>query len=204
MGKWLHNLQMFSPITTNCPKEVNGYTMKIKPNSLLFNASPECAVKNHLCDTKSLGLSRVSCCTCGRGIKTIFGLNSIFDWNHSQCLSALPISSLARVQRHHSIAWCWEIARSAVLADVKSAKKICGRVWLWSLNVPQIFLVSVHFCVRDSRMWQSLVFCLFRRETPVWEGFCCIKRILGDPHGQPNSKQQKKKNNRKYLKWKRF
>ena len=38
------------------------------------------------------------------------------------------------------------------LADVKSAKKFCGRVWLRSLNAPQIFLVSVHFCMRDSRM----------------------------------------------------
>ncbi len=38
------------------------------------------------------------------------------------------------------------------LADVKSAKKFCGRVWLRSLNVPQNFLVSVHFYVRNSRM----------------------------------------------------
>ncbi len=41
-------------------------------------------------------------------------------------------------------------------------KKICGRVWLLSLNVPQIFFLTVHFCMRISRMWQGFMCCLFR------------------------------------------
>ena len=37
------------------------------------------------------------------------------------------------------------------------SKKICGRVWLLSLNAPQIFFLTVHFCMRDSRMWQHII-----------------------------------------------
>ena len=41
-------------------------------------------------------------------------------------------------------------------------KKICGRVWLMSLNAPQIFFLTVHFCMRISQMWQGFMCCLFR------------------------------------------
>ena len=41
-------------------------------------------------------------------------------------------------------------------------KKICGRVWLVSLNAPQIFFLTVHFCMILSRMWQGFMCCLFR------------------------------------------
>ena len=41
-------------------------------------------------------------------------------------------------------------------------KKICGRVWLMSLNAPQIFFLTVHFCMILSWMWQGFMCCLFR------------------------------------------
>ena len=47
------------------------------------------------------------------------------------------------------------------------SKKICGRVWLLSLNAPQIFFLTVHFCMKSSRMWQGFMCCLFRQEITI-------------------------------------
>ena len=47
-------------------------------------------------------------------------------------------------------------------------KKICGRVWLMSLNAPQIFFLTVHFCMILSRMWQGFMCFLFRIDAKHW------------------------------------
>jgi hypothetical protein len=36
-----------------------------------------------------------------------------------------------------------------------------------SLNAPQIFFLTVHFCMKSSRMWQGFMCCLFRQEITI-------------------------------------
>ena len=64
----------------------------------------------------------------------------------------LPISSYARVKERND-----EDARSAVLAGVNGHKENLRQSVANSLNVPQIFFLPVHFCMRDSRIWLHIM-----------------------------------------------
>ena len=96
--------------------------------------------------------------------KTILGYDlNLSDWNHSLCLSALPLSSLSEGESGIIAERDALKAQCAVLAGVNGHKENLRQSVANSLNVPQIFFLTIHSCIWDSRMWLHIMLPL-----PAW------------------------------------